>query len=117
MKLTHVISSDVPAMSDMAVSVHEGMLWCFGFPIWRLREPGDYITHYETDNRSLVIYLRRAIDSTDPYRVVVDLDAVGIKDEAVTKVELLTLEEQRVLDVLQQRLSTLPRQGSQQLVA
>ena len=70
----------------ISVTKHDCTVTCDGFPVLALKDPCDHITHTELAGHYMDIYVGR----TDGTRacVVVDLNEVGLEDEAVVIVNL-----------------------------
>jgi len=70
----------------VSIGVHGGTLKCNGVPVRELDDPSDHLTYCVPDGHYLDVYLRRSDGSL--YSVVIDLDVVGIEDEACIRIEL-----------------------------
>lgn len=57
-----------------------------GFPVLEVDEPSDHMTRTELNGRYMDIYIQRKEGTF--YSVIVDLDAVGLDDEASVRVDL-----------------------------
>lgn len=65
----------------VSISIQGRMLVCNGFPVRMLSDTGDRLTYTVLDGYSLDTYIRQSDGSVR--RIVIDLDTVGVEDEAV----------------------------------
>lgn len=78
---------------------------CNGFPVRKLNDPGDHVTSSELNGgHYLDVYLQRVGSEDSFYSVVVDLDEVGIEDEAAILVELDPSVQQRLAAINRDRM-------------
>lgn len=70
----------------MSITLHGSTVMCDGIPVLEVDDPGDHVALTKLNGLYLDIYIQRR-DKT-LYSVIVDLDAVGLDDQASVRVDL-----------------------------
>lgn len=70
----------------MSITLQGRSVMVDGFPVSDVEDLGDHMTRTELNGRYLDIYIQRKGGTF--YGVIIDLDTVGLDDEAVVKVNL-----------------------------